>query len=158
MKLKVLVLFSTMTFFWGLPLFSLAEEKAHQPFEMKHHHMIHPIKDERVSLGLSPEMKHHQLANMRSHLEAVQAITGFIAEKEFVKASDIAKSRLGLNEEMRNMCDSFGNEDFTALGLAFHRSADELSEVLKTEDLGQSLNALQKTLSYCVQCHKHYRQ
>jgi len=59
---------------------------------------------------------------------------------------------------MSNMCNMFNNEDFTALGLAFHKSGDSLGEALKTRDTVQSLRALQFTLGHCVQCHATYRQ
>ncbi|MBL1142008.1 MAG: cytochrome c [Proteobacteria bacterium] len=139
-------------------MFSYAEEKKSSAEEMIHHHMKHSINDGRISLGLSPEMKQHQLSNMRSHLKAVQAITSFLAEEEFEKASEIAHSKLGLTEEMRKMCNMFNNEDFTALGLAFHESGDSLGQALKTKDTTKSLRALKTTLGYCVQCHATFRQ
>jgi len=151
---------SMMLFIAGIAMLSYAEDKESSEREMmhQHHNMKHSMVDGRISLGLSPEMKQHQLANMRSHLEAVQAITSLIAEKEFQKASEIAHSKLGLTEEMRKMCNMFNNEDFTALGLAFHESGDSLGEALKTKDTTKSLRALQSTLGYCVQCHATFRQ
>ncbi len=142
----------------GIAMFLYAEDKKSSAGEMMHHHMNHSINDGRISLGLSPAMKQHQLSNMRSHLEAIQTITSLIAEEEFEKASEIAHSKLGLTEEMRKMCNMFNNEDFTALGLAFHESGDSLGEALKTKDTTKSLRALQKTLGYCVQCHAAFRQ
>ena len=120
--------------------------------------IMHASGDNRISLGLSPVMKQHQLVNMRSHLEAVQAITRLLAEQDFAKASKIAHSKLGLTEEMRRMCSMSGNEAFTAMGLAFHESGDELGRALATRDTKQSLRALQNTLGYCVQCHATFRQ
>ena len=125
---------------------------------MTHHNMQHSINDGRISLGLSPEMKQHQLSNMRSHLEAVQAIISLIANGEFDKASETAHSKLGLTEEMKEMCSMFNNNDFTALGLAFHESGDALGDVLKTGNTNKSLRALQTTVGYCVQCHATFRQ
>ena len=95
---------------------------------------------------------------MRSHLEAVQAIVGLIAEGEFAKASEIAHSKLGLTEEMQKMCNMFNNNDFKELGFAFHRSGDLLGDALKTKDTDKSLHALQTTLGYCVRCHAAFRQ
>lgn len=151
-KLSVMLLIAVM------PMFSYAENKSKSAGEIMHHNMKHSADDGRTSLGLSPEMKQHQLSNMRSHLEAVQAITSLIAEGEFNRASEIAHSKLGLTEEMRKMCNMFTNEDFTALGLAFHESGDSLANALKTEDTTKSLRALQSTLGYCVQCHETFRQ
>jgi len=149
---------SVMLFIAGIAMFSYAENEKSSAGEMTHHNMKHSIDDARISLNLSPEMKQHQLSNMRSHLEAVQAITSLMAEKEFKKASEIAHSKLGLTEEMRKMCNMFNNDDFTALGLAFHESGDSLGDVLKTKDTTKSLRALQTTLGFLRQCHSTFRQ
>ena len=141
----------------GLAINSSAEDKAHGMKEGSHHKM-HSIEDSRISLGLSPAMKQHQLANMRAHVEAVQTIIGLISEGDFSKASQIAYSKLGLTEEMKKMCNSFENEDFTNLGLAFHKSGDALGDTLKTKDITKSLGALHATMAYCVQCHATFRQ
>lgn len=123
-----------------------------------HHHHGTKTMDERISLGLSPEMKQHQLSNMREHLAAVQAIVRAMSENKFEEASKAAHARLGLTPEMQQMCGTFGNEQFSALGLAFHRSGDELGETLKTGNLKASLRALDKTMSYCTECHATFRQ
>ena len=123
-----------------------------------HHHHGAGSPDKRISLELSPEMKQHQLSNMREHLAAVQAIVRAISENKFEDASKVAHARLGLTPEMQQMCGMFGNEKFTALGLAFHRSGDELGETLKTGNMNASLQAMDKTMSYCVECHATFRQ
>lgn len=121
-------------------------------------HRAHNMNDKRISLGLSIEMKHHQLVNMRVHLAAIQSIIGLLSEEKFEKASKVAHTKLGLTAEMKQMCDMFENEDFKKLGYAFHNSADELGDALKTKDMKRSLQALHKTTSYCVQCHEKFRQ
>lgn len=147
-----LMMFSMM----GLQI-SYAEQQQHEMTHHQHQQMSATV-DERISLGLPPLMKQHQLANMRSHLEAIQRIVGLIAEGQFETASNIAHTKLGLTEEMQNMCNMMKNEDFKKLGLSFHQSADDLAEVLLTKDTNQSLKALHKTMNYCVQCHATYRQ
>lgn len=114
--------------------------------------------DSRISLALTPEMKRHQLSNMRSHVEAVRSIVGLIGTNEFEKASEVAHSKLGLTDEMRKMCTMFGNPKFNELGLAFHQSGDELGAVLLKKNVAQSLGALSKTMGYCVECHATFRQ
>jgi len=125
---------------------------------MMHHHMMGENTDSRTSLHLSPQMKQHQLSNMRSHLEAVRNIVGLIAAGNFDEASTIAHQKLGLTPEMKKMCNMFGNDDFKKLGLAFHKSADKLGDVLKTGNVQASLNALHTTMNSCVQCHATFRQ
>lgn len=127
---------------------------------MDHHAMHqHMMMDERTSLNLTPQMKQQQLQNMRSHLAAVQSIAGYLANDQFDAAAEVAHSKLGLTEQMKMMCEHMSdNQDFTKLALAFHRSADDLGETLKTKDPKKSLQALQTTMNYCVQCHATFRQ
>ncbi|MDH4234346.1 MAG: cytochrome c [Gallionella sp.] len=133
--------------------FAAGEKMQHQ----SHHHEM-SMMDTRTSLGLSPEMKQHQLSNMREHMEAVKSIIGLMTEKKFEDASKIAHTKLGLTPEMQKMCSMFNDEKFMALGLAFHKSGDELGDALKTGDINASLRALNKTMEYCVTCHAAFRQ
>jgi len=144
--------------FTGLTFNSFAEEKSSAMEHGMHHEMMSSNQDVRVSLGLSPAMKQHQLANMRSHVEAVRSIVGLLSEGSFDEASRIAHSKLGLTDKMKKMCNSFKNEAFRNLGLAFHKSGDALGEALKAKDTTQSLRALHTTMGYCVQCHATFRQ
>jgi len=134
---------------------SVAEEGATMDHQAMHHQHI---MDDRVSLDLSPEMKQHQLTNMRSHVEAIKNIVGLIAENKFDDASKIAHDKLGLTPEMKEMCNMFDNEKFKTLGLAFHKSGDDLGDALQTKDVNTSLRALNTTMGYCVECHSTYRQ
>lgn len=116
------------------------------------------IDDGRISLNLNKMQKNHQLSNMRSHLEAVQQITLLLSQDEYDKASKLAYTKLGSTTEMRLMCASFGDKGFENLGLEFHKTADEMSEVFKNKNKDKSLVALSNTLNYCVQCHASYKQ
>lgn len=158
MIIKYVTTLLVMLFFAGTALNSYADKNSSSMGEMMHHNMNHSMSDGRTSLNLSPQMKQHQLSNMRSHLEAVQTIISLIAEGDFEKGSEIAHSKLGLTEDMKSMCNMFSNNDFKSLGLAFHESGDVLGDVLKTKDTNKSLRALQTTLGYCVQCHATFRQ
>ncbi len=115
-------------------------------------------QDSRKSLHLNPMQKHHQLMNMRSHLEAVHDIINLLAEDRYDEASEVAYKQLGSTTEMKMMCASFGDKNFEQLGLQFHASADKMSEVFKTRDKDKSLRALAHTTNFCIQCHKIYRQ
>jgi len=59
---------------------------------------------------------------------------------------------------MQKMCSMMDNPDFQAVGIAFHQSADELGEVLKTRNTVNSLKALNRTMNYCISCHQTFRQ
>jgi hypothetical protein len=124
---------------------------------MGHHHETGVI-DTRISLNVQPPMKQHQLSNMREHVEAIKSIVGLMSDSKFEEAAKIAHSKLGLTPDMQTMCGMFNNPEFVKLGMAFHKSGDELGDVLKTKDVNASLRALNKTMSYCVQCHATYRQ
>ena len=123
----------------------------------KHNHKMN-MTETRISLGLPAKMKQHQLANMRSHVEAIKSIVGLMSESKFDEASKIAHAKLGLTTEMKEMCKMFDNKDFKKLGLAFHKSGDDLGDTLQTKDINASLKALNKTMQYCVECHATYRQ
>lgn len=139
---------------------TMGQSVAEEGVLMDHHAMHHQhIMDERLSLSLSPEMKQHQLKNMRSYVVAIQSIVGHLANNEFDQAAQVAHSELGLTEEMRKMCSTMSdNEKFRQLGLAFHQSGDDLGDTLKKKDMKNSLQALQTTMDYCVQCHATFRQ
>ncbi|MFQ5432582.1 MAG: cytochrome C [Nitrospinota bacterium] len=156
--MKIIISLVSIWFFTGMAFYSFAGEMDSSMGEMTHNHGMHSMNDGRVSLGLSPTMKQHQLSNMRSHLEAIQSIIGLVSEGAFDKASQIAHSKLGLTDEMKKMCNMFSNGEFRSLGIAFHKSADKLGDELQTKDVTKSLRALRATMGYCVQCHATFRQ
>jgi len=59
---------------------------------------------------------------------------------------------------MESMCNRFENEGFKKMGVGFHKSADELGEVLSKGDIKNSLAALGNTMTYCVSCHAQFKQ
>ena len=151
---RILIIISTFIGMAGLNMALAADEKMHH--ENHHHDMS--MMDTRTSLGLSAEMKQHQLSNMREHLDAISSIVALMSENKFEDASKVAHTKLGLTPEMQKMCSMFGDEKFMALGMAFHKSGDDLGDALQTKDTNTSLRALNKTMQYCVTCHAAYRQ
>lgn len=156
---KILLTLTAFVATIGLNFASADEEKMHMG---DHHHNMNmhdmSMMDTRTSLGLSAEMKQHQLSNMREHVEAITSIVGLMAEKKFEEASKVAHTKLGLTPEMKAMCGMSDNEQFKTLGLAFHKSGDDLGDALQTKDVNVSLRALNKTMGYCVSCHATFRQ
>jgi hypothetical protein len=118
----------------------------------------HNLFDNRTSLGLTANIKHRQLVNMRAQLMATQSIIGLLAEGKFEKASKISLAKFGMTDEMIQIYDLSKNEEFKLLGLSFHNSADELGTALQSKDMKKSLQALRNTMGYCVQCHNKFRQ
>ena len=118
----------------------------------------HNINDNRVSLKLSPRMKHRLHSNMRAQLAATRTIIGQLADGRFEKAARTARSGLGVSEAMKQVYDASKNEDFKKLGLDSQAGAEELANTLQTKDLKESMQALRNTMGYCVQCHDRFRQ
>lgn len=146
--MKIIVMMALLL----IPISSMAVEKGIAGLT------AHNISDNRATLKLSPRMKHRLLSNMRAQMAATQAIIGLLAEEKFERAERTARSKLGMSEDLKQIYDASNNEDFKKLGQAAHTSADELAKTLQTKDLKKSLQALRNTMSYCVQCHKKFRQ
>lgn len=136
----------------SIPAPGIAEEKGISGLT------AHNINDSRKSLGLSLRMKHRLLSNMRAQLAATQTIIGLLAEGKFETAEKIARTRLAMTEDMKQVDDAAKNEGFKKLSQVFHTSADELANKLQTKDLKKSLQALRTAMGYCVQCHDKFRQ
>ncbi|HDY83432.1 MAG TPA: cytochrome C [Halieaceae bacterium] len=149
MNMKALAVY----FLLLMPVVVAAEDEPHQSMRHGSH-----ASDDRISLGLSPPMKQHQLENMRAHLSAVKDIIALLSQENFTQASLIAHKKLGLTEAMESMCNRFENDTFKELGIQFHKSADELGETLAKGDMQGSLAALSNTMSYCVSCHAQFKQ
>ncbi len=164
---KISTIFVLFVLTGGLLFISCSRKKKNQQKDLtktenhSHRKMMQNMQladDKRISLNLSPKKAQHQLMNMRSHLQAVQKIINYLSKDEFDSASAIASSKLGLTDEMKMMCSSFGNEQFEKLGLEFHKSADNMSVIIKTKDKNKALESLSATLNYCVACHATFKQ
>ena len=142
--------------FIGIASLNVAD--AGEEMHMGNHQHNMDMMDMRTSLGVTGPMRQHQLSNMRGHVEAIKTIVGLMAENKFDDAAKVAHGQLGLTPDMQAMCGMFNNQDFEKLGLAFHKSGDELGDTLKTKDVNASLRALNRTMQFCVECHATYRQ
>jgi len=115
--------------------------------------------DDRQSLGIKGTMQGaHQLSNMRAHMTALAEIVKHMNSNQYDEASNVAQEKLGLTVSMNSMCGSFGNKSFETMGVAFHKSADDLAQTLKTKDHKKSMIALEKVMNGCVLCHSTFKQ
>jgi hypothetical protein len=146
--MKIFVMFA----FLSIPFFCVAEEQGIAGLT------AHDIVDNRTTLDLSPRMKHRLLSNMREQLAATRTIIGLLAQDKFERASSTARAKLGTTEDLKQVYDSSKNEDFKKLGLAANSSVNELAKTLQSKDLRKSLQALRKSMGYCLECHKKFRQ
>lgn len=158
MKRKLSLLIGTALFCAIAPSVEAESANAAKASHHRQQHHMMAAEDGRTSLNLPPQMKQHQLSNMRNHLDAVRRIISALSMEQFDQASQIASQELGLTEQMQMMCNRFDNESFKEMGLAFHKSGDELALVLKGGDAQKSLQALGATMNYCVSCHATFKQ
>ncbi len=124
-----------------------------------HHHGMGPEGDKRAPVPMTPQMSQHQLSNMREHLVAIQEIVAGMAKKNF-KAMEAAAKKLGTSPEMTAMCEHMGKgaPGFTELGMAFHKSGDELAAAAGKKNMSLFLTKLDNTLQKCTACHAQFRQ
>jgi hypothetical protein len=115
--------------------------------------------DTRVPVPLLPMMANHQKANMRDHLEAVQAIVTGLAREDYA-AIELAAGRIGFSEQMGRMCTHLGAgaPGFSDQAITFHRTADRIGLAAKERDRTKVLNELSATLQTCTACHATWKQ
>ena len=115
--------------------------------------------DKRRPVKMTAEMAEHQLKNMRDHLEAITAIVGAMAKKDFKKMKK-ESLRLASSPKMKMMCNNMGKATpgFTAMGLALHSTADKLVHAAKKKDYDLFVRKLGSTLRTCTSCHSNFKQ
>lgn len=115
--------------------------------------------DRRAPLPLLPMMAHHQKADMRDHLVAVQSIIAALATQDFFSVEQAAL-RMGYSEQMGRMCTHMGTgaPGFSQRALQFHHSADRIASPARAQDTAGVLAALAATLQTCTSCHATFKQ
>ena len=116
--------------------------------------------DARVPVELPPMMQQHMLANMRDHLETLDALLGHLATDELDAAADLAEQRLGmssLDDHGAAHMAQFMPEGMRAAGTAMHRAASRFARVAEEGDRDRALAALREVSAACVACHRGYR-
>ena len=115
--------------------------------------------DPRKPVPLQPMMAHHQKQQMRSHLEAIEAVVGALGEEDWA-AVEAAAERIGSSPQMQMTCEHMGAgaEGFTEQALEFHRRADAIGEGARQKDALAVLKATSSTLQVCTSCHRTWKQ
>lgn len=115
--------------------------------------------DTRAPVPLLPMMANHQKQNMRDHLVAVQEIAAALAADDF-GGIEKAAARIGFSEQMGQMCTHMGAgaPGFTEQALAFHHTADRITEAARKRDKKQVITELSATLQTCTACHAAWKQ
>lgn len=129
------------------------------------HEMMHkqggPKADERTELNIPAPMKVMQKGMMRQHMDTLGEITAALAANDLGKAADVAKSKLGWSQEEEKRCSMVekmtGEADFTVLGKAVHKKADQLADEAKAGNRDNALKLLAELIDNCNACHKKFR-
>lgn len=140
-------------------VFAAPEKKTQSPFSSPTAMLELERLDTRTPVPLSPAMAHHQLQNMREHLEAVSGVVLGLARDDY-GAVEKAARKMGYTEEMKAMCSHMGAgaPGFADRAIAFHKSADTIAEAAKFKDRAGVLRSLDATLQMCTSCHTQFRQ
>lgn len=116
--------------------------------------------DDRRLVEMPPRMQEHMLANMRDHLETIDAILRHLAAGEDDLAADLAESRLGmssLDSHGASHMAGFMPQGMQALGTGMHKAASRFARLAREGDALRSYAALQDVTAACVACHAGYR-
>jgi hypothetical protein len=154
----------------GLGVFGAAAQ------DHDHSHMHTAAPDARQLLDFPPPMREHMLTNMRSHLEALQAVLAALAANDPAKAGAIADTRLGLGspgaascnpkaakgaDMMASMMGEHMPEQMRAYGFAMHEAASnfaaQAAKLAPGGDHKPALAALADVTERCAACHAAYR-
>lgn len=117
------------------------------------------VQNDRSVLKLSPSAKKVHRAVMREHLEAIHEIVGALAEGNFSKAEHITMTQLGFakhREAMRRQQPESFPPTYHDLAMTHHEAAEELAQVMASQDIQQILLKLDRTLEACVTCHRAF--
>lgn len=117
------------------------------------------VLDLREPLVMTAQMAAKQKANMRLHLESIQAIVLALAVEDYAGIA-AAGRRLGSGDGAEARCRHMagGNLDFLRYAMGMHTTADVLVAAANAKDRAKVLDALGKTLSGCTACHARYKQ
>jgi len=136
-------------------------------FAAEHDHMHDMMKqgeskaNELVELKIPAPMKAMQKKMMRQHMDTLSEITSALAKNDLNKAAEIAKDKLGWNEEEEKRCSTVekmtGEPDFTKLGKAVHLKADELADAAKAGNRDRAISAMSELINNCNACHNRFR-
>lgn len=146
----------------GILVFSsLLNAQDHKKNHNGHSPQMHNMtsNDSRTSIPMTVQMSQHQLSNMRDHLEAVQEAVSAMATKNFELMKKASK-RLASSPEMTQMCEHMGKgtPGYTEMGLALHKSGDELVHAADKKDYDLFVKKLGATLQTCTACHSAFKQ
>src|SRR3989304_2378899 len=112
-------------------------------------------------IAFAAEHDHMHKKMMRQHMDTLSEITSALAKNDLNKAAEIAKDKLGWNEEEEKRCSIVekmtGEPDFTKMGKAVHLKADELADAAKAGNRDMAISAMSELIKNCNACHNRFR-
>jgi len=120
--------------------------------------------DVRQPVPMPAMMQEHMRANMRDHLQTLNAILAALAAGRYDEAATQAEKRLGMDslvahgaEHMAPMMPPAMREIGTAMHHAASRLAVAAQDASVSGDLPRVLGALAEVTQQCVACHARFR-
>jgi len=130
----------------------------------RHTHTHAALPDARIPVEFPPMLKEHTLASMRDHLHTISEIQGYLAAKDFDRASHLAEERLGMSSlPLHGAHDvaPYMPQGMQEAGTAMHRAASRFAvtaqEAAIEGGVPRALEALNEVTRACVACHAGYR-
>lgn len=154
----------------------------HDHMTMHEMHAAGMSADNRQLVDFPPQMREHNLANMRNHLQALSDILAAMSARRYAEAGRIAETRLGMDSPAAAGCKDNTSPDgaqmsmapsmehqmamampeaMRKLGLDMHMAAStfavEARKAGKTGDAQPALAALSRVTQRCTACHANYK-
>jgi len=118
------------------------------------------LPDVRTLIPLGAEARQEHRAVMLQHLETIQAIVAALAEEDYRLAQGLTETHLGFfmhrHAMARQQPENFPPA-YHDLAMAHHAAAEQLADVMPTNDLKRILPEFNNVLKACVACHLEYR-
>ena len=126
-----------------------------------------PGGDKREFVEMPPMMRDHMLANMRSHLRALDEIFDALARDRAGEAAKIAEVKLGMSSiegHGGHHMAPFMPEAMRNFGTGMHRAASRFARAVETADIEPSAKsqralyaAFRDITANCTGCHEAFR-
>lgn len=148
----------TCKFYWGLAAL-LIVAVAGLGYLFLNPGNLKPTDDGRTAIMLTAAERDLVLAEMRSFLEGIEAITVGMADKDMAAIAKSAKN-IGMATAGQVPLTLMAKlpSEFRSLGMATHQAFDALA--VEAEDMGDGqviLSGLAELINNCTTCHRAYR-
>lgn len=120
--------------------------------------------DARIQVHFPAALIDQTLDKMRDHLSRISQIQEALGVGDYLRASSIAETYLGLSSvgmHWPDGSDKFSPKEMQELGVLLHQNASEFANEAKsasiTGNVKPALIGLAKTTQVCVACHAAYK-